>query len=84
MTTDTHRRSRWRTLLYVHPFLLALYPILFLYSENLGEVEPADLLVPLGIVLVATAVVFGLAWAVYRSPGRAALATSLVLVVVFA
>ena len=71
-------------LLYVYPFLLALYPILFLYSENLGEVEPADLLVPLAVVLVATAVVFGFAWGVTRDRGRAALATSLILVVVFA
>ncbi|HEY3072816.1 MAG TPA: hypothetical protein VGJ46_08355, partial [Candidatus Limnocylindrales bacterium] len=46
--------------------------------------EPADLVLPLAAVLVATTIVFGAAWVVYRNSGRAALATSLIVVVVFA
>jgi hypothetical protein len=81
---DMDRRTSWvGGLRYLHPFLLALYPILFLYSENLGEVEPGDLLVPLAIVMAATAVVFLGAWAVFRKPGRAALATTLLLALIF-
>jgi hypothetical protein len=75
---------RWPRLLpLVYPLLLAVYPILFLYGENLGEVEPADLVVPIVAVLAVTAIVFGVAWLILRNGGRAALATSLIVLVVF-
>ena len=50
-------RTAWRGRpLPVHPVLLAAYPVLFLYGQNLGELEPSDLLGPLAaIVLVALA-----------------------------
>lgn len=61
----------------LHPFLLALYPVLFLYNENLGEVEPADLTVPILVALIGTAIVLLMARLVVRDLERAALVTSL-------
>ena len=37
-----------------HPFLFAVYPVLFLYAHNADEVAPPDLLKP-----VAAAIVLG-------------------------
>ncbi len=65
----------------IHPFLLALYPVVFLYGENLGEASPGDALPPLLGILALAAVLYAIARLVFRSIDRAALATSLVIVV---
>jgi hypothetical protein len=57
----------------VHPLLFAAYAVLFLWSQNLGETDPRQVLLPfLGIVLGAAlaTVVLG---AVFRDRRRAAL-----------
>jgi hypothetical protein len=66
----------------VHPILLALYPVLFLYGENLGEATPSDLIAPLVVVALVAAVVYAIARLALGS-GRAALATSLLVIVFF-
>lgn len=42
-----------------HAFLFAAYPILLLYSYNMHEVEPVEILTPLTVVFLLTAVVLG-------------------------
>lgn len=41
-----------------HWLLFAAYPVLFLYAQNIGELEPSELLIPLGLVLGAAAIAF--------------------------
>lgn len=55
----------------VHPVLLAAYPVLFLYGQNLGELEPSDLIAPL-LVIVAAAVALLLVGAPVLGDGRRA------------
>jgi hypothetical protein len=74
------RRRRWP----LHPFLFAIYPVLALYSANLGEASPDDLVVPLVGVIVGTLVLYAIGRVVLRSSGRAALAATLLVVVFFA
>jgi hypothetical protein len=61
----------------VYPFLLAAFPILFLYAENFGETEPAEVAVPLVLAVALTAVAFVVLRIVLRDSARAALLTSL-------
>ncbi len=70
-------RTPWRGRpLPVHPLLLAAYPVLFLYGQNLGELAPSDLVGPLAaIVLVALAALIVGAYVV-RDGRRAALVVS--------
>ena len=68
----------------VHPLLFAIYPVLFLYGQNLGEVTLGDLVAPIAIVLIASLAVYAAARLILRSSGRAALATSLLVVTFFA
>jgi hypothetical protein len=37
----------------IHPLLFAAYPVLFLWSQNLGEADPADVVLPLVILVVS-------------------------------
>lgn len=38
----------------IHPILFALFPILFVFSHNIGQIPPAQLVVPLVITLCIT------------------------------
>lgn len=68
----------------VHPILFAIYPVLFLYGQNLGEVTLGDLVVPIAVVVIGAVAVYAVARLILRSSGRAALAASLLIVTFFA
>jgi hypothetical protein len=64
------RRARAFTL---YPFLFAAYPVLFLWSQNLGETNAGDVLPLLAIVLAVTAVAMVVLTLIFRDARRAAL-----------
>jgi hypothetical protein len=63
-------RRRWASAL--HPVLFAAYPVLFLWSQNLGETETVDVLIPLVILMLAVALLTVLLGLVTRDVRRAA------------
>ena len=72
---------------WLHPFLVAAFPVLFLFAQNVREQLSLDpLWTPLGIVLGATLVLLVLALLVARMldgrPARAALVSSLLVLLV--
>ena len=69
----------------VHHLLLALAPILFLYSHNAAKlpIAPSELLLPLAVSFAAALGLWLLLWAAMRSSRRAALVVSLFLVLFF-
>ncbi|MDF2735298.1 MAG: hypothetical protein K0S97_1921, partial [Chloroflexota bacterium] len=70
-------RSAWRGRpLPLHPLLLAAYPVLFLYGQNLGELEPSDLVAPLVVIVAATLAVLLIAAGILGDARRAALGVS--------
>ena len=70
-------RSAWRGRpLPVHPLLLAAYPVLFLYGQNLGELEPSDLVAPLLVVVAAALALLVVGAPLLGDARRAALGVS--------
>jgi hypothetical protein len=67
----------------LHPFLFATYAVLFLWSQNVSKVRPADVVAPLAMVLVGTAVLFAIGWLVLRRSRRAALLLTALLLLFF-
>jgi hypothetical protein len=63
-------RERW---IAWHPLLFAAYPVLFLWSQNLGETNAGDVLPLLAIVLAVTAVAMVVLTLIFRDARRAAL-----------
>jgi hypothetical protein len=59
-----------------HPLLLAVYPVLFLYGQNVGELTLGDLVTPLVAILAATVVALVVGAYVLRDSRRAALVVS--------
>ena len=65
----------------IHPILLAAYPVLFLFAQNLDRVSLGNLTMPLAGAIAAAGVMTAVAWILPPDPRRGALiATALVLV----
>ncbi|HUP55664.1 MAG TPA: hypothetical protein VM408_09175, partial [Methylomirabilota bacterium] len=60
----------------VHPLLLAAWPVLFLYGQNVGELRLAELVAPLVLVTLAAALLVVIGAVVVRDARRAALIVS--------
>jgi hypothetical protein len=57
----------------LHPLLLAVWPVLFLYGQNVGELQLAELVLPLVVVALAALVLLVGATFLVRDGRRAAL-----------
>src|SRR5438093_12657742 len=60
----------------LHPLLIAAWPVLFLYGQNLGELRLTDLIGPLAAVVAAALVVLVVGAYLMRDARRAALVVS--------
>ncbi len=60
----------------VHPLLMAVGPVLLLYSHNMHELRPSELLLPIGLAVGAAAVLWCLLSAILRDGARAAVLCS--------
>ena len=64
----------------IHPFLLAIFPVLGLYVRNTTEVPLGDLLMPMAVVLLLTFATWLFATCLLGNPLRAGLFTTLCLI----
>jgi hypothetical protein len=60
----------------LHPLLLAAWPVLFLYSQNIGELRLAELLVPLAVTVMAALLLLVIGASLANDARRAALVVS--------
>jgi len=73
--------KRWHLL---HPFLFALFPTIFLYAHNMGQVLIAEILRPMLISLCLVVIVILLLWFLFGDIVTAALGASIFVVFLFA
>jgi hypothetical protein len=69
--------------LIVYPLLFALFPVLALYSVNVAEVSPSQVIAPAAVVVGATVVLLGLAWVALRDIRKSALIVGIFLILCF-
>src|SRR3989338_4931855 len=67
----------------LHPFFIALSPVLFLYAYNVEQVLVGDTLISALIVLALAIIVLGLFSAIFRDLRKGALAASFFLILFF-
>ncbi|MCP4569767.1 MAG: hypothetical protein GY841_19475, partial [FCB group bacterium] len=68
----------------IHPWLLAIFPALFLYSHNTGIVALSDIIRPMLLLLVGTSLLFILLSLVFKNRCKTGLVLSLFLTLFFA
>ena len=67
----------------LYPFLLAVYPVLFLFSHNIGETAYREMWVPLFLVLAGAIVLFFLLKLFIKDKLKISLILSLLLIFFF-
>jgi hypothetical protein len=67
----------------LHPFLLAIYPPLFLYSHNIDEVFLSDIVLPVVLILVAAVALHRLLSLKFRNTEKAAVMASVLITLFF-
>lgn len=72
-----------KKLLVIHPFLFAVFPILFLFAHNVGQVSFSEILVPTAIVLGFTLLLLLLSGLILKNNKKAGIVVSLFLVLFF-
>lgn len=70
---------RWREFI-IHPVLFSIYPVVFLFSRNVPEIKPSELVMPLLISVAICAVVWGVSSLFLKSISKGALVASLSMI----
>ncbi|HUV37065.1 MAG TPA: hypothetical protein VMX58_09025 [Patescibacteria group bacterium] len=60
----------------LHPYFLAVCPILFLFSRNIGEVRYGAIVIPVAVVLAASFLILSILKKLIRNSEKAAILTS--------
>ncbi len=63
--------------------LFTFYPLLFLWAENISQVDPTVVIRPFLFTLIGSAILYGMLYLVFRDGIKAALITSLLLIAFF-
>ena len=66
-----------------HPFLVAVFPILIIYSQNIGRVDFEDLVLPITIMLIFSAGLYYILKIILKNPFKAALIVTIILIFLF-
>lgn len=64
----------------VHPILLAIFPVVFLYSHNIGEVFLSQTMAPIAVCLAVGILLWCIIFAILRNTLKSAIITSLMLI----
>ena len=67
----------------IHVVFLAIFPVIFLFSENMHEFVPTDIIVPLLIIMPISLIVFFILKLILKDSNKAALIVSIGLVLFF-
>ncbi len=66
-----------------HPLIFAIYPILFLFANNIDKAEPQELILPSVISISGAALIWLISWMLLRNIRKSAIVTTLMLFLFF-
>lgn len=66
-------------LLFFYPFIVSIYPILFLYSKNIQEYSESAFLIPAFVSLIFGGIVFGICKLIFKKLDQAAITSSFII-----
>ena len=67
----------------LHPFLVAVFPVLIIYSQNIGRVNFEELILPIALVLVFSIGLFYILKIILKNPYKSALIVTVILIFLF-
>ena len=79
---DTKQLSKKRVKIF-HPFLVAIFPVIILYSQNIGRVQIEDIFFPLILLVGFSIGLFYLIKLILKNPYKSALIVTILLIFLF-
>ena len=79
---DTKQLSKKRVKIF-HPFLVAIFPVIILYSQNIGRVQIEDIFFPLILLVGFSIGLFYLIKLILKNPYKSALIVTILLIILF-
>ncbi len=79
----TRKRQDIKKIPVCHPFLFALFPIMFLYSHNVTQVSVSEIFLPAAITLVFTTLFWLLLSILFKNKRKAGFSATLFLILFF-
>ena len=67
----------------IHPFFIAIFPVLVIYSQNIGRVEFEDLFLPLVLLVGSSIGLFFLIKLILKNANKSALIVTIILIILF-
>ena len=67
----------------IHPFLVAIFPILIIYSQNIGRVEIEELFLPVIIIVGLTIGLYYFLKSILKNENKSAIIVTLILIMLF-
>ena len=67
----------------IHPFLVAIFPILIIYSQNIGRVEIGELFLPVIIIVGLTIGLYYFLKSILKNENKSAIIVTLILITLF-
>ena len=66
-----------------HPFLVAVFPILIIYSQNIGRVNFENLILPITLILIFSVGLYYILKIILKNPFKAGLIVTIILILLF-
>ena len=67
----------------IHPFLVAIFPVLIIYSQNIGRVNVEELVLPMILIIALSIGIFYLAKLILKNANKSALIVTIILIILF-
>jgi len=67
----------------IHPFLVAIFPTLIIYSQNIGRVEIEELILPVIIIVGPTIGLYYFLKSILKNENKSAIIVTLILIMLF-
>ena len=67
----------------IHPFLVAIFPVLIIYSQNIGRVNVEELVLPMILIIAFSIGGFYLVKLILKNANKSALIITIILIILF-
>ena len=73
MTYEASQNNKNKKIKLIHPFLVAIFPVLIIYSQNIGRVNVEELVLPMILIIALSIGIFYLVKLILKNANKSAL-----------
>ena len=83
MTYKINQNNKNKKIKLIHPFLVAIFPVLIIYSQNIGRVNVEELVLPMILIIAFSIGGFYLVKLILKNANKSALIITIILIILF-